>query len=183
MAGEYMKRREQSKIGVSIVREWAQSLASGASIIDIGCGHGVPMTSTLINDGFRLWGIDASPNMVAAFRIRFPHVNIACETVEETSFFNRTFDAAVAIGLMFLLPPKVQRSVIHKVAALLNPGGRFLFTAPIHHVTWTDVLTGRTSISLGRDTYYKTLSDANLDLVDEFVDEGDNHYYSTRKPE
>lgn len=35
-----------------------------------------------------------------------------------------------AWGLLFLLTPGAQARVIEKVAVILNPGGRFLFTAP-----------------------------------------------------
>ena len=68
--------------------------------------------------------------MVAAFRERFPHVPVEHNTVEASEFFGRTFDGVLAWGLLFLLEPAAQALVIEKVAGALNPGGRFLFTAP-----------------------------------------------------
>jgi hypothetical protein len=32
------------RIGVSTVREWSRALACGSSVLDVGCGHGVPIS-------------------------------------------------------------------------------------------------------------------------------------------
>src|SRR5207245_4208252 len=164
------------------VREWSRALPHGASILELGCGHGVPISQVLINDGFDLYGVDASRKMIAAFRDRFPEVHAECSTVEESEFFNRTFDGVVAWGLMFLLPADVQAFLIRKVARTLNRGGRFLFTSPQEVITWPDALTGRQSISLGFQAYQHILGGGGLMLVGEEVDEGDNHYYLASKP-
>lgn len=135
----------------------------------------------LMNDGFVIYGIDASPSLTAAFRRRFPHAQLACEAVEDSRFFGRRFDGIIAVGLMFLLPAEAQREVIRKVALALNPGGRFLFTCPAQACTWTDVLTGRRSLSLGVEEYEAVLSSVGLPAVAEYLDEGDNHYYGACK--
>ena len=72
-----------------------------------------------------------------------------------------------------------QRDLIRRVGLALNSGGRFLFTSPAQSCTWTDILTGRESLSLGADTYKAIIADAGLTLVGEHSDEGDNHYYDT----
>lgn len=181
VASEYMARREESSIGVATVQKWARSLAPRASILDLGCGHGVPISMALIDDGFVLYGVDASPSLTAAFRSRFPHAQVACEAVEDSRFFGRRFDGVIAVGLMFLLPAGTQRDLIRKVALALNPEGRFLFTSPVQIGTWADVLTRRQSRSLGAEAYKAALSSAGLTLVGEYVDEGGNHYYDACK--
>ena len=77
VASEFAERREQSSIGVATVRAWARSLPSGASILDLGCGHGVPISMALMNDGFVIYGVDASPSLTAAFRRQFPYAHVA----------------------------------------------------------------------------------------------------------
>lgn len=173
---------ERSRIGAITVRSWCRALPAGASVLDLGCGAGVPVSETLMDQGCKVWGIDASPSLVEAFRRRFPDAQVACEPVEESDFFGRTFDGIVAIGLMFLLEPDVQRAVIRRVASALNPRGRFLFTAPTQAVTWTDLMTGRQSISLGDSAYRQVLSDAGLMVLENYVDEGENHYYDAARP-
>ncbi len=177
VASEFMRRRERSGIGVTSVRTWARSLPPGASILDLGCGHGVPISMGLMRDGFVIHGVDASASLATVFARRFPHAHVACESVEDSRFFGLTFDGVLAIGLMFLLSAEVQRDLIRKIALALNPGGRFLFTSPAELCTWTDVLTGRQSLSLGAEEYRTVLRDAGLTLLGEHEDEGDNHYY------
>lgn len=182
-AAEFMAHRDRSRVGAATVREWTRRLPEGASVLDLGCGHGVPVSAELMDAGCRVWGVDASPALVWAFRQRFPNAEVACEAVEDSSFFGRTFDGVVAIGLMFLLPAEAQGELIGRVAAVLEPGGRFLFTAPTQRATWNDLLTGLPSVALGARRYESLLSGAGLAVEGELVDEGENHYYACRSRE
>ena len=176
-AADFMARRDAARIGVAAVRAWARSLPPGASILDLGCGHGSPVAEALVEDGFDVYGVDASPTLVAAFRRRLPDAHVACEPVERSAFFGRRFDGVIAIGLLFLLPAYTQRDLIRRLAAALNSGGRLLFTAPVQPCVWTDVVTGRQSESLGAAAYREAIAAAGLETAGELVDEGDNHYY------
>jgi SAM-dependent methyltransferase len=169
-------------IGAATVREWSKRLPRGASVLDLGCGHGIPISQALLQEGFVLYGVDASPKMIAAFRAHFPQALAECVAVENSDFFGRTFDGVVAWGLLFLLPPDAQVKLIRKVGQGLRSGGHFLFTSPREAVTWNDVQTGRESISLGFQGYEQILQAVGLVLVGEACDEGDNHYYFVSKP-
>ena len=142
----------------------------------------MPITRTLIDLGFRLYGVDASPSMVAEFRVRFPEVPVECASVVDAPFFGRTFDGIVAWGLVFLLPPADQVNLIRRMAAVLRAGGNLLFTAPRQVHRWQDNLTGRESVSLGSAEYRRLLEAEGLEKIDEADDEGENHYYLAQKP-
>jgi 2-polyprenyl-3-methyl-5-hydroxy-6-metoxy-1,4-benzoquinol methylase len=174
-------RARNPRIGAATVREWSKTLPPASSILDLGCGHGVPISQALINDGFAVYGVDASAKLITAFRQRFSKAPTECSAVEESEFFRRTFDGVVAWGLIFLLPAEVQPLVIGKVGRALSPAGKFLFTSPQEALTWPDALTGRTSVSLGREAYQRILRAEGLVLVGETFDEGDNHYYFASK--
>lgn len=177
VAAGFLETRELSSIGVATVRSWARSLRPGTAVLDLGCGSGAPIARALLEDGFSVYGVDASPTLTAAFRSRFPNSPVACEAVEESTFFGRDFDGVVAWGLLFLLSEETQRSVLHRVGRVLGPGGRLLFTAPAQGCAWADLSTGRPSVSLGADAYREALAEAGLMLAAEHVDEGENHYY------
>lgn len=181
IAREFMAHRTASNVGSATVRDWASALPPAADVLDLGCGHGVPISAILAAEGSNLYGVDASPTMIAAYRDRFPDAHAECNAVEESGFFGRSFHAAVAWGLVFLLGPATQADLISKVSAALRPGGMFLFTAPKQACEWVDNLTGRTSVSLGAQEYRRLLQAADLDMVDEGVDEGQNYYFSARK--
>ncbi|MBX2992393.1 MAG: class I SAM-dependent methyltransferase [Bacteroidetes bacterium] len=183
VAEDFMSHRAGSTIGVATVRQWAKFLPPGGAVLDLGCGHGVPVSQTLVDEGFRVYGVDASAAMISAFRARFPNAPAEQNKVEDSRFFGLRFDGVIAWGLMFLLTGDAQANVIRKVAAALKPGGKFLFTAPGQECEWPDNLTGQTSRSLGSDAYRLLLKSAGLVLEDEAVDEGQNHYFFVRKPD
>jgi SAM-dependent methyltransferase len=173
--------QNNSGVGASVVSDWSQTLAGGATVLDLGCGTGVPISRALIERGFNVYGVDASPTMVAAFRARFPTVPVECAAVEDSDFFARTFDGVVAWGLFFLLDAEVQRRLIAKVAGVLRSGGRLVFTTPSQSCSWRDAMTGRASISLGDEAYRKALEAEGMSLVGTHRDEGGNHYYFAQK--
>lgn len=180
VANEFVATR--SSIGAALIRSWAEhNVPRPGSVLDVGCGSGVPVAEALIDRGLEVFGVDASPTLIAAFRRRFPIAHSACEPAQESAFFHRSFDAAVAIGLVFLLSPIDQRRVIGRIAEKLKPGGRLLFTAPRERCEWNDVLTGRLSCSLGEDAYARLLDEAGLMLVGCLNDEGGNNHYDTVK--
>ena len=179
VADAFMATR--SDVGADIVRHWAQQLPSGAAVVDIGCGFGEPDTRTLAEAGHEVWGIDASPTLVAEYRRRFPDCPVACEAAEASDLFGRSFDGAVAVGLMFLLTEADQYRLTQRVARALRSGGRFLFSAPRQACEWTDVLTGRLSRSLGEEAYQRALDAAGLALMSQSTDAGGNHYFDAVK--
>jgi 2-polyprenyl-3-methyl-5-hydroxy-6-metoxy-1,4-benzoquinol methylase len=181
IAEEFISRRNL-QIGPATVRAWSLTLPSGTAILDLGCGHGIPISQVLIKAGFPVYGLDASPKMIAAFRRRFPAAQAECSPAEDSAFFGRTFDAVIAWGLIFLLPTEVQEIVIRKVAHTLNRGGKFLFTSPPEAVAWTDTLTQRESISIGAEAYQQILTAEGLALDGVASDEGGNYYYFVSKP-
>jgi len=183
IAAIFIKGRGQAVngVGASSVRNWAKTLPRHSIVLDIGCGTGIPVSKILIREGFTVYGLDASPSMVEAFKQNFPGNRVACEAAEDSSFFDLKFDAVISWGLLFLLPQDAQGIVIRKAAGALKRGGKFLFTSPPKPVHWDDAMTGQPSMSLGAEKYRELLEASGLSLIEEFEDEGENHYYHSVK--
>jgi 2-polyprenyl-3-methyl-5-hydroxy-6-metoxy-1,4-benzoquinol methylase len=130
VAQEFIRDSHRSTVGVALVEAWADTLPPDARVLDLACGPGTPRSKVLADRGFTLYAIDAAPRLVEEYRIRFPAAQVACEAVEESSFFGETFHGIMAWGLIFLLNADIQRALIPRVARVLQPGGTFLFTAP-----------------------------------------------------
>jgi len=180
VADEYMRVRSQ-RTGVEIISKWAKRFAKGASVLDIGAGSGLPLTKLLVDHGIEVLALDASPKMVAAFKQNLPGVEVRCEALEESMFFDRIFDGVMAIGVMFLLEEAAQRDLIMDASKALKEDGSFLFSAPHQICEWEDVLTGQASRSLGIEAYRDVLDAHQMDLIATHEDEGGSHYYEAKK--
>ncbi len=183
---EFLARRGNSRtrsiaIGVKEVRKWAKTLPRGSSVIDLGCGPGFPITVVLVEEGLQVFGVDAAPSFVAAFQRNLPGTPVVCESVLESRCFDRTFDAVLSIGMMFLLKAEEQHRLIRKFAEILVPGGRLLFTSPAKPGVWNDAMTGMESVSLGVEEYKELLGTAGISVVEEYEDVGESHYFDAFK--
>jgi hypothetical protein len=78
--------------GVRRLRPVPQSSILGVAMV-------CPISQVLIEEGFTVYGIDASTKLTSAFRKRFPNAHAECAAVEDSEFFPRTFDGVVAWGL------------------------------------------------------------------------------------
>jgi len=186
VSAEFLARRgngatRSHAIGVPEVRQWAKTLPPGCSVVDVGCGPGFPITVVLVEEGLQVFGVDAAPSFVSAFQRNLPGIPVVCESVLESSFFDRAFDAVLSIGLMFLLKAEQQHRLIRRFADILLPGGRLLFTSTAQSHVWTDAMTGLESISLGAEQYRKLLGAVGIAITEEYQDAGESHYFDCFK--
>ena len=180
IAADYMAVRS-STCGRDLIRQWAATMPIGSRVLDVGAGFGEPLTSVLVDCKLCVSAIDASPTMVDAFQQRFPDIEIACETAQESHFFGKKFDAIMAVGLIFLLPLDQQDRLIRRLADALKPDGRLLFSSPFQRCEWIDVLTGQLSQSPGADVYHRILSECGFQQITNLTDEGGSYYYDARR--
>ena len=158
-------------------------------MLDVGCGNGLPLTRLLVDHGCRVVGVDSSPNMLARFAVNFPDVPAICAPIQDCDLGGRTFDAAVAWGVMFHLPLPEQVKAIATVASVLKPGGWFLFTSGDEEGGKDGVPFAGAAMNGVRFFYYSFTKDAYRDVLREHgltlehthLDEGKNMYYLARK--
>ena len=169
--------------GLAEVQALAASLPHGASVLDVGCGNGIPLTRFLVEAGFDVLGVDSSPKMLEQFRINLPNTPAICETIQSCHFAGKQFDAAISWGMIFHLPPAEQRQVFAKVAEVLKPGGLFLFTAAPAEIVTDDYIEGTMDgvvfryWASGTKSYPDVLREHQLRLIKKHVDKGENTYY------
>jgi SAM-dependent methyltransferase len=162
---------------VNEVRKWAKTPPRGNSVIDLGCGPGYPITVVLVEERLQLFGVDAAPSFVAAFRRNPPGTPVVFESVLESRLFDRTFDAVLSIGADVPSQGRRAASPHPEVSQILVPGSRLLFTATAKPAVWTDAMTGLESISLGAAEYRKLLGAAGISVTEGYEDVGQNHYF------
>lgn len=180
-AREFLSARDSSTIGVDVIDRWARSLQRGVEVLEIGCGGGLPVTRVLADAGLKVSAIDSSPTLLCEFRSRFPSIPVECTNVLQSNYFGKQFEAAIAVGVIFLLKEDDQAELIHQVSEHIFEGGSFLFTAPLEVHTWTDVLARNKCESLGCRRYESILNEAGFRLVATYNDSGGNNYYEAER--
>ena len=101
---------------------------SGGTILDVGCGSGEPIARYLIEGGFRVTGVDASPSMIELCRTRFPQAEWLLMDMRALEL-GRRFDAVIAWDSFFHLTRDEQRAMFPRFAAHARDGAPLLFTS------------------------------------------------------
>src|ERR1044071_7714418 len=137
IAPEFLARRGSGRstgIGVNQVRKWARTLPRGAAVIDLGCGPGFPITEVLVAESLSTFAVDAAPSFVQAFERNLPSTPVICEAVQDSRFFDRTFDGVVGTHIPAFArgPAPPYREDRRDTGAR----GRLLFTSPAGPIVW-----------------------------------------------
>jgi len=106
-----------------------------ATILDIGCGAG-RVSFGLYSEGYKdIFGIDLSHNMIERANninnMKGYNIDFRCESAEELTFIDNTFDMAIfSFNGLCTIPNVYTRSkVIKEINRVLKPSGTFVFTA------------------------------------------------------
>lgn len=180
---EWYTAARNPAVGAADVAAFAQTLAPGATVLDVGCGDGVPVSSVLARHEFGLVGLDSSAEMLARYRAGFPGVATRHERVQDARFAPGAFGGVAAWGVLFHLDQADQEAVIGLVARWLAPGGRFLFTsgdvAGVREAEMDGVAFRY--VSLGEGAYRHLLERAGMRLEAAYRDAWDNCVYVAGK--
>lgn len=113
---------------------FAEALPPRATVLDIGCGSGVPVARDLIARGLEVTGIDSSPSLIALCRERFPQADWQVADMRGLDL-KRRFAGILAWYSFFHLAPDDQRSMFPVFARHAAPGALLTFTSgPIEGV-------------------------------------------------
>jgi SAM-dependent methyltransferase len=103
-------------------------LRPGASILDIGCGSGEPISRYFIEKGFHVTGVDCSPNLIGICKSRFPNQNWIVADMR-TLALDRRFEGVLAWDSFFHLSPEDQRRMFSIFKSHAVPGTTLMFTS------------------------------------------------------
>ena len=105
----------------------SERLEDGASVLDIGCGAGIPVAGTLA-ERFAVTGVDLSGEMVLRARANVPGANFIHDDITSVEFPDSSFDAVVAFYSIFHIPREEHAALFGRVHDWLKPGGYLMCT-------------------------------------------------------
>ena len=102
-------------------------LDDGSSVLDIGCGAGVPITQLLAKT-FAVTGVDISSEMIRLAGANVPCASFVESDVTSVEFDDSSFDAVVAFYSLFHIPREDHPRLFHRIRDWLKPGGYLMCT-------------------------------------------------------
>lgn len=103
-----------------------QVVPTKGRILDVGCGHGLFSVILATHQPARkVYGVEPDSNKVAiAKQLEKTLKNFTVTTgVFSSTLFPHTFDAAVIIDVLYLLPIAEKKALLQEVSQTLKPGG------------------------------------------------------------
>ncbi len=111
---------------------FAQELAGGSSVLDLGCGGGEPVARFLVDHGLHVTGVDSSPEMIALARSRMPKQEWIVGDMRRLAL-DRRFDGILAWDSYFHLAHEAQRKMFAVFDAHAEERAVLMFnTGPEH---------------------------------------------------
>lgn len=165
-------------------------LPASASVLDLGCGCGIPVARTLADNGHHVIGVDLSEVQVNRARQLVPRARFLRADATQITFPAQTFDAVVCLYTLIHMPIDAQPHLISRIATWLRPGGWLLATTGAQ--AWTgseDNWLGGTATMwwshADAATYRDWITQAGLHIEsDDFVPEADSGHqlFWARRP-
>lgn len=137
-------------IGLNYIERFAKLLRRSATVLDVGCGTGLPIAKWLADNGFSVHGVDLSEKMLA----------LAKKSVEKATFYAADivtwkapghYQGIIAWDSIFHLTAEDQEKALGNIVAMLSPEGIALITCGVQE--------GEVGSSLfGQEFYYSSPS-------------------------
>jgi len=170
--------------------ELLDRLPEAGSVLDVGCGTGVPVARALVAAGHSVTGVDISEVQIRRARESVPGAVFIRADATTVELPRGGFDAVVCLYALIHVPLEEQPALLTRIASWLRPGGWFLSTAG--HRAWTGVdenwLGGGAAMwwsHADAATNRSWLVRAGFDVLhEEFVPEGDSGHvlFWARRP-
>jgi len=106
-------------------------LSPGATVLDLGCGAGVPTTQQLAQR-FEVTGVDVSARQIALAQQSVPEAQFIQADITQLDFPPASFDAVAAFYSIIHVPRQEQAKLLRDIASWLRPGGLLVATMGAH---------------------------------------------------
>lgn len=115
-------------------------LPPGGSVLDLGCGCGVPVARDLAASGFAVTGVDISEVQIRRAVRLVPAAVFMVADAARLAFADSSFDAVVCLYALIHMPVDLQPELLSRLGRWLRPGGWLLTVTG--QEAWTGTETG-----------------------------------------
>jgi SAM-dependent methyltransferase len=132
MAEQYLASKQPLAAPVEALLEaLVAGLPPTATVLDLGCGAGVPVTRWLAERA-AVTGVDVSAAQLALATRSVPGTRLIKADMTAVDFPTASFDAVIALWSIIHVPREEHGALVGRIRDWLRPGGRFLATWSLH---------------------------------------------------
>ena len=102
-------------------------LQPSPSILELGCGPGIPILKLLLDQGAHVVANDISTKQIEMAKARCPEAKLVAGDMTALTFEPESFHGAVCFYTLFHLPRSKLMAMLTKIHGWLKPGGFFVF--------------------------------------------------------
>jgi SAM-dependent methyltransferase len=126
IADEYLEQFGRSSVRDAKFARLVAGLPRGATVLDLGCGAGLPVARDCTQRGFQVTGVDASLGQIERARRNVPEATFIHADMTAVQFPAAAFDAVCAFYSITHVPRNEHAALIRRIATWLRPNGVFV---------------------------------------------------------
>jgi len=168
IANRYLAERARDSEDVRLLNELIERLPADASVLDAGCGAGVPIAQ-MLSERFKVTGVDFSEAQIELAKKQVPQANFICQDMTQLDFPENSFDGICSYYAIIHIPREEHRPLLMNFYEMLKPSGFALLCLGAENLMddiEENYLGARMYWShYDTETYLKMLKDCGYSLV------------------
>jgi 2-polyprenyl-3-methyl-5-hydroxy-6-metoxy-1,4-benzoquinol methylase len=114
--------------GMDYLTRFSKLIERGKTILDVGCGDGLPVDAYLAKQGFAVNGIDASERMIELARRNVPEGFYEVKDMFDLKEGEYCVDGIISLRVMLHIPHANYHALLKNFASFMPNGGALLLT-------------------------------------------------------
>jgi 2-polyprenyl-3-methyl-5-hydroxy-6-metoxy-1,4-benzoquinol methylase len=133
IAGRYLAERSRNSEDVRLLDEFIEKLPAKASVLDAGCGAGIPI-SLRLSEHFQVTGVDVSEAQIELAKRHVPNGTFICQDMTKLDCPAEAFDGICSYYAIIHIPREEHQSLLANFHRMLKPGGFALLCLGAEHL-------------------------------------------------
>ncbi|MCJ1324608.1 hypothetical protein MMC10_001270 [Thelotrema lepadinum] len=155
---------------------------SSASVLELGCGAGIPVTRILAENCGSVVAVDISSTQIAIaqdYLAKQVNTSFIEKSMIDIDFPDGKFETIVALYSIIHLDPESQKSIFQKIRRWIKPGGILLVNLVVMTLSgltlhgWLDMKAAYWS-SFGQEENVKLLQSTGFEILESRVSQEEN---------
>lgn len=197
MSNDFVKQQYNKKIAenYSVARDMYKNdkyleklsllLAPNSTILDIGCGAGVPVDKFFLSHGYKIIGLDISEKQIELAKRNLPDGEFKVEDMSELEEKEYSVDAVVSFYAIFHTQRETHQELFNKINSFLPFGGLILVSMGVNEWEGKGQFHGDEMFwsHFGADKNREIIKNAGFEILFDEIDEngGEKHLFVIAK--